>query len=271
VNLFPLTRIFPFVRRFLQHIEALGLPIAMANAFEDCNIRLVTRGETTGWNTTGKGVLFVGNHSSGFEQVPLMAMLGGFKRSDLSVIAIPGIGGARTFELLDREHGSSYTLPVLPALLAKDRKDIWNRFFLYRVLHYKSLPARAELRAENIRTLSQSARLLEQGYAIILFPTGRRDADICGPWQRGLGEVVNRLSEAARANVMIVPFLLESDYSKYKLAKAFVVRSLGRLPKQRTFTFRLGHQGSCLELLGKESDPSAITETVRMQYRESLF
>jgi 1-acyl-sn-glycerol-3-phosphate acyltransferase len=271
VNLFRLIRIFPFVRSFLQHIEALGLPIAMANAFEDCNIRMVTRGETTGWNTPGKGVLFVGNHSSGFEQVPLMAMLGGFKRSDLSVIAIPGIGGARTFELLDREHGSNYTLPVLPGLLAKDRKHIWNRFFLYRVLHYKSLPARAALREENLRTLSTSARLLEQGYAIIIFPTGRRDVDIRGPWQRGVGEVVNRLSESARAYVMIVPFLLESDYSKYKLARAFVVRSLGRLPKQRTFTLRLGHQGSCLDLLGQESDPSAITETVRMQYRESLF
>lgn len=73
----------------------------MANAFEDCNIRMVTLGETTGWNTPGKGVLLVGNHSSGFEQVPLMAILGGFKRSNLSVIAIPGIGGARTFELLD--------------------------------------------------------------------------------------------------------------------------------------------------------------------------
>ncbi len=271
MNLFMLIRISPFVRSFLQHIEALGLPVAMANAFEDCNIRMVTRGETIGWNTPGKGVLFVGNHSSRFEQVPLMAILGGFKRSDLGVIAIPGIGGARTFELLDREHGSSYTLPALPGLLAKDSKHIWNRFFLYRVLHYKSLPARAELREENLRTLSTSARLLEQGYAIIIFPTGRRDADIRGPWQRGVGEVVNRLLESARAYVMIVTFLLESDYSKYKLAKAYVVRSLGRLPKQRTFTLRLGHQGSCLDLLGQESDPSAITETVRMQYRESLF
>lgn len=50
-----------------------------------------------------------------------------------------------------------------------------------------------------------------------------------------------------------------------------MVKSLGRLPKQRTFTLRLGHQGSCLDLLGQESDLSAITETVRMQYRESLF
>jgi len=75
VNLFLLTRISLFVRRFLRHIEALGLPIAMANAFEDCNIRMVTLGETTGWNTPGKGVRFVGNHSSGFEQVPLMAIL----------------------------------------------------------------------------------------------------------------------------------------------------------------------------------------------------
>ena len=33
-------------------------------------------------------------------------------------------------------------------LLAKDRKDIWNRFFLYRVLHFKSLRARAEERAK---------------------------------------------------------------------------------------------------------------------------
>jgi len=64
---------------------------------------------------------------------------------------------------------------------------------------------------------------------------------------------------------------LHFGFMLISLAKAFVVRSLGRLPKQRTFTLRLGHQGSCLDLLGQESDPSAITETVRKQYRESLF
>jgi len=64
---------------------------------------------------------------------------------------------------------------------------------------------------------------------------------------------------------------LHFGFMLISLAKAFVVRSLGRLPKQCTFTLRLGHQGSCLDLLGQESDPSAITETVRKQYRESLF
>jgi hypothetical protein len=271
VNLFLLTRISPFVRRFLQHIETVGLPIAMAKAFEDCNIHLVIKGETTGWNTPGKAVLFVGDHRSGFEPVPLMAMLGGFKRSDLSIIAIPGIGAARTFEMLDGKRGSSYTLPVLPSLLAKDRKDIWNHFLFYRLLHSTTLLTRAVLKAENLRVLSEAAQLLDHGYVVTIFPTGSRNADIRGVWQRGVGEIVSHLSATARANVMIVPFRFESDYSKYALAKAFLERSVGRVPKQLTFTLCLAHQVTCLDLLGQESDPLVITETVRKQYLENFI
>ncbi len=40
---------------------------------------------------------------------------------------------------------------------------------------------------------------------------------------------------------MMALFRLEEDYSKSALAKAFVVRSLGRVPKQRSFTLRLVH------------------------------
>jgi hypothetical protein len=271
VNLFRLASISPFVRTFLQHIHAVGLPIAMAQAFDDCNIRLVVQGETTGWNTPGKAVLLVGNHRSGFEQVPLMALLGSFQRSDLSIIAIPGIGASRTFELLDQERGSSYTLPVLPSLLAKDRKDIWNHFVFYRLLHYWSLPTRAALHEENLHTLSKATHLLEQGYAIIVFPIGHTDVGIHDVWQRGIGEIISRLSAPMRANTMMVLFRLEEDYSKSALAEAFVVRSLGRVPKQRSFTLRLGPQVTCFDLVGQESDPLVITETVRKQYLESFF
>ena len=66
-------------------------------------------------------------------------------------------------------------------------------------------------------------------------------------------------------------FRLEEDYSKSALAKAFVVRSLGRVPKQRSFTLRLGQQVTCLDLVGQESDPLVITEIVRKQYLESFF
>ncbi len=271
VNLFRLASISPFVRTFLQHIQAVGLPIALAQAFDDCNIRLVVQGETTGWNAPGKAVLLIGNHRSGFEQVLLMALLGSFQRCDLSIIAIPGMGASRAFELVDQDHESRYTLPVLPSLLAKDRKDIWNHFVFYRFLHSRSLPTRAALHEENLHTLSKAAHLLEQGYAIIVFPVGHKDVDIRDVWQRGIGEIVSRLSASARANVMMGLFRLEEDYSKSALAKAFVVRSLGRVPKHRSFTLRLGQQVTCLDLVGQKSDPLVITEIVRKQYLESFF
>jgi hypothetical protein len=271
VNLFRLASISPFVRAFLQYIRAVGLPIALVQAFDDCNIRLVIQGETTGWNAPGKAVLLIGNHRSGFEQVPLMALLGSFHRCDLSIIAIPGIGASRAFELVDQDHGSRYTLPVLPSLLAKDRKDIWNHLVFYRFLHFRSLPTQATLREENLRTLSKAAHLLELGYAIIMFPVGHKDVDIHDVWQRGIGEIVSRLPASARTSTMMVLFRLEKDYSKSALAKAFVVRSLGHVPKQRSFTLRLGQQVTCLDLVGQESDPLVITEIVRKQYLESFF
>ena len=271
MDVFRLASISPFVRTFLQHIRAVGLPIALAQAFDDCNIRLVVQGETTGWNAPGKAVLLIGNHCSGFEQVPLMALLGSFHRCDLSIIAIPGMGASRAFELLDQDHGSQYTLPVLPSLLAKDRKDIWNHFVFYRFLHFRSLPTRAALREENLQTLSKAAHLLEQGYAIIVFPVGHKDVDIRDVWQRGIGEIVSRLPASERANIMMALFRLDEDYSKSSLAKAFVVRGLGHVPKQRSFTLRLGEQVTCLDLVGQESDPLVITEIVRKQYLENFF
>ncbi len=271
MNLFRLASISPFVRTFLHHIRAVGLPIALAQAFDDCNIRLVVQGETTGWNAPGKAVLLIGNHRSGFEQVPLMALLGSFGRCDLSIIAIPGMGASKTIELLDQAHASKYTLPVLPSLLAKDRKDIWNHFVFYRFLHARSLPTRAALHEENLRTLSKAAHLLEQGYAIIVFPVGHKEVDINDVWQRGIGEIVSRLPASERANVMMALFHLEEDYSKSALATAFVVRSLGIGPKRRTFTLQLGQQVTCLDLVGQESDSRVITEIVRKQYQESFF
>lgn len=271
MKLLRLASISPFVRTFLHRIRAVGLPIALAQAFDDCNIRLVVQGETTGWNATGKAVLLIGNHRSGFEQVPLMALLGSFGRCDLSIIAIPGMGASSAFELLDQAHESKYTLPVLPSLLAKDRKDIWNHFVFYRFLHARSLPTQAALHEENLRTLSKAAHLLEQGYAIIVFPVGHKQVDIGDVWQRGIGEIVSRLPASARAHIMMALFRLEEDYSKSALAKAFVARSLGRGPKTRSFTLQLGSQVTCLDLVGQESDPLVITEIVRKQYQESFF
>jgi len=89
--------------------------------------------------------------------------------------------------------------------------------------------------------------------------------------QRGIGEIVSRLSASARASIMMALFRLEEDYSKSALAKAFVVRSLGHVPKQRSFTLRLGQQVTCLDLVGQESDPLVITAIVRKQYLESFF
>ncbi len=271
MNLFRLASISPFVRTFLRHIRAVGLPIALAQAFDDCNIRLVVQGETTGWNAPGKAVLLIGNHRNGFEQVPLMALLGSFQRCDLSIIAIPGIGASRAFELVDQEHGLRYTLPVLPSLLAKDRKDIWNHFVFYRFLHARSLPTRAALQEENLHTLSKAAHLLEQGSAIIMFPVGHKDVDVRDVWQRGIGEIVSRLPASTRANMMIAFFRLEEDYSKSALLKAFVVRSLGCVPKQCSFTLRLGQQVTCLDLVGQESNPLLLTEIMRKRYLENFF
>ena len=60
MNLLRLASISPFVRTFLHCIRAVGLPIALAQAFDDCNIRLVVQGETMGWNASGKAVLLIG-------------------------------------------------------------------------------------------------------------------------------------------------------------------------------------------------------------------
>src|ERR1700694_40839 len=271
MNLSSVARIFPFLGTFLQPVKAVGLPTMMASAFKECNITIAVQGETTGWNAPGKAALLFGSHSRGFEPVVLMALAGSLHRYDFRVIAIPNIGSSKLFELLDSRHGSNFTLPVLPGLLAKERKHIWNHFFFYRLFHYRTLPTRAALKEANLRTLSKAAQLLEAGSMVTIFPTGSRSGNTFGRWHCGIGEIISHLSTASRANVLLVPFLFENNYANHRLAKAFAERCLGRVPRQQSFTLRLGHQGSCLDLLGQETDPQAITEVLRKQYRESFF
>ena len=271
IDLTSVARNFPFVGTFFQPAATVGLPTMMASAFKECNINIVVQGETTGWNAQGKAALLFGSHSSGFEPVVLMALAGDFHRPDFRVIAIPKIGSSKLFELLDARYGSSFTLPVLPGLLAKERKNIWNHFFLYRLFHYRTLPTRAALKKANLRTLSKAAQLLEAGSMIAIFPTGSRNVTIFSRWHCGIGEIIAHLSEPGRANVLLVPFLFERDYADHRLAKAFATRCLGRVPQQQSFTLRLGQQGSCLDLLGEETDPQVITEILQKQYRESFF
>lgn len=200
-----------------------------------------------------------------------MALAGEFHRHDFRVIAIPKMGSSKLFELLDSRYGSSFTLPVLPGLLAKERKNIWNRFLLYRLLYHRTLPTRAALKEANLRTLSEAVQLLEDGSMITIFPTGSRNVNIFSKWHCGIGEIISRLSVESRANVLLVPFLFERDYADHRLVKAFAARCLGQAPRRRSFTLRLGHQGSCLDLLGEETDPQMITEILQKQYRESFF
>ena len=146
MNLSSIARILPIEGTFFPSAAAVGLPGMLASVFDECNIKIVVQGETTGWNAPGKAALLFGSHSSGFEPVVLMALAGNFRRRDFRVIAIPNIGSSKLFELLDARYGSSFTLPVLPGLLAKERKNIWNHFLFYRLLHYRTLPTRTALK-----------------------------------------------------------------------------------------------------------------------------
>lgn len=246
----------------------LALPYAFAEYLKLAKLPIIINGDTSGWKSTGKGVLFIGDHRNGLEYFLLLAALGQEGRKDIKIIGKPYALSVRLVEALDM-HYEGYLLPVIPGTLASNRLNIFNRDIWMRLFNINKLSTQKEAKAMNAIAMKNAVSLLANGYAIGVFPTGGINSATTSAWYRGVGEMIKVLPEEARERVVIIPFQF-GHLTQFQFVTRLWLYSKGVEVKLRPLSLDLGRQITVANFLTSETagstDPQVITERLRLRY-----
>jgi hypothetical protein len=264
----PRRRVPKFLQALQDMTSELALPYAFAEYLRLAKLPITINGDTSGWNRTGKGVLFIGDHRNGLEYFLLLAALGQVGRKDIKIIGKPYALSVRLAEALDRHH-EGYILPVIPGTLVSDRLNIFNRDIWMRLFNADKLSTQKEAKAMNATAMKNAASFLANGYAVGVFPTGGVKSATKSAWFRGVGEMIKLLPEEAREQVVIIPFQF-GHFTQFQLVGRLWLYSKGFEVKPSTLSLNLGRQITVADFLTSETagatDPQVITERLRLRY-----
>jgi hypothetical protein len=264
----PRRRVPKFLQALQDMTSELALPYAFAEYLRLAKLPININGDTSGWKSTGKGVLFIGDHRNGLEYFLLLAALGQEGRNDIKIIGKPYALSVRLTEALDMHH-EGYILPVIPRTLVSDRLNIFNRDIWMRAFNANKLSTQKEANAINVAAMENAASLLANGYAVGVFPTGGVKSATKSAWYRGVGEMIKLLPEEARERVVIIPFQF-GHFTQFQLVATLWLYSKGVAVKPRTLSLNLGRQITVADFLTSETagstDPQVITERLRIRY-----
>jgi len=257
-----------FLRGLQSKSIELLIPYAFAQFLTAAHVPITITGDTSTWNKSGKGALFIGDHRNGLEYFLLLATMGYVGRDDIKVIAKPYSLSVRLTEALDVHHGE-YALAVIPNTLASDRRNIFNRDIGMRLLYRRELSTQNEAKAINATAMKDAASFLSHGHVVGIYPTGGVKCATTSDWYRGVGEIIKLLPEEARERVVIVPFQFD-HFTQFQLICALWLHSKGHTRKQRTIELHLGKQLTVADFLASEaidcSDTRLVTERLRTRY-----
>lgn len=264
----PGRRVPKFLQALQDMISEVALPYAFAEYLRLARLPIIIHGDTSGWNRTGQGALFIGDHRNGLEYFLLLAALGQEGRKDIKIIGKPYALSVRLTEALDRHH-EGYILPVIPGTLVSDRLNIFNRDIWMRVFNTNKLSTHKEAKAINATAMQDAASLLANGYAVGVFPTGGVKSATKSAWFRGVGAMIKLLPEEARERVVIIPFQF-GHFTQFQVIATLWLYSKGLKVKPRTLSLNLGRQITVADFLTSETagstDPLVITERLRLRY-----
>jgi hypothetical protein len=264
----PRRRVPKFLQALQDMTSEVALPYAFAEYLRLAKLPITINGDTSGWNRTGKGVLFIGDHRNGLEYFLLLAALGQVGRKDIKIIGKPYALSVRLTEALDMHH-EGYILPVIPGTLVSNRLNIFNRDIWMRLFNANKLSTQKEAKAMNATAMKNAASFLATGYAVGVFPTGGVKSATKSEWYRGVGEMIKLLPEEARERVVIIPFQF-GHFTQFQLVGTLWLYSKGFEVKPRTLSLNLGRQITVADFLTSETagatDPQVITERLRLRY-----
>ncbi len=264
----PRRRVPKFLQALQEMTSALALPYAFAEYLRLAKLPIAIHGDTSGWNRTGKGVLFIGDHRNGLEYFLLLAALGQEGRNDIKIIGKPYALSVRLTDALDMHH-EGYILPVIPRTLVSNRLNIFNRDIWMRLFNANNLSTQKEAKAINATAMKNAVSFLANGHAVGVFPTGGVKSATKSEWYRGVGEMIKLLPEEARERVVIVPFQF-GHFTQFQVVRTLWLYSKGFEGKPGTLSLNLGRQITVADFLTSETagitDPQAITERLRIRY-----
>lgn len=270
LGLFGLNDGTPFVNNLLSHVDRCGVPRGMAQAFKENNLHVDIVGDISRLCTPRQPTLLIGSHMTGLERFPVLSVFGDMPRDDIRFISAPYTPVAIFGEKLDLHH-ENHVLEVVPSSLSRDSRLRVNQFLPVRLLFNESLPTREEGKQITSAGLSDAAHMLEDGYAVNVFPTGDIFQKMEVPWRAGIGEIAKLVSQEKRQKVLVAPYRLGNDFTRSKLLSAIFRKNHHLTQPETHFTLQVGDQVSLLEIIGDQSDSKIITERLQQYYIQSIL
>jgi hypothetical protein len=259
----------PWTPPFLREIESLaserGLLDATQNILKRDGIDVAVDGDVERLYAHTGGLLFAGDHKNQWEFVAIMDLLSKMGRQELLLIAKFYVHWQAHQALGDV--AARHIVPVYPRILARDRGELLNSETGNRLMYRRFLRTAADSAQLNDHALDTAAQSLINNDAVGIFPCGSVVDAKTHPWRRGVGEIIQRIPDDAKSNVLIVPFGME-DISRLRLVAAVAMRGRGVFGRPQTMTLQLGTVQTVQELVDtlpceNRNDPMAITMGVR--------
>lgn len=226
---------WPSKRAWRERLAALdgSVPKLAAEVLGRAGIRTIVRQggellqpEQYPWNNTDRGTIFVGCHRGKNEPPFLAGLLGQTSDKRLRAFAKPyaflpqGLAALakRPDGTLD-ERICNTLLPVVSQRIAAGSKPkiSLQKSFWWAGMR-RPLPTFTEVKANTERVFARASAALEQGEAMLIFPTGRVADALKTPWRPGVGRLAAACHEFAD-RVDIVPFRFD-DYPWLSMARA---------------------------------------------------
>lgn len=254
----------PLVTHTLKERTKRSGPLqTLSELTEEMNISLSIKGDVKGWDQEGKGVLFVGDHMNSWDCILLLAIVNNLGRQDLLLITKPY---SRTNHVLAAmgDGESELTAPFIPKSMTQTgtASGLMERHI--RRKFREVLPTTEEAAEINEETLVRSTRQLEEGHMVNIFPGGKV-SNGNAVWRKGVGSIIQSLSDSGRDNTLIVRYQFDNAHAKRTLL-ALYLTTFGKTPPRQDIVMHLKKQATVSEIFPEkllELTPAEITGLLR--------
>jgi len=209
---FVILRFFRHIAEIEKDIDKNGADVQMTKLYEKLGLRLeIFNSFENGNMDRRKGLLIYGvNHPAVIEGFLLLTILRQKKIKMLGNIMYYYLG----------KNLSRFLSPVVPRKSTPSASNLILKNFSPLILFNKAEIMDDKQRRElNLNTLRDSAKVLEKGGVVVIFPAGAGDERT--KWRGGLSKIIMNVSEDKRDDIIIVPVYFSGLGSKRMLLRIF--------------------------------------------------
>jgi 1-acyl-sn-glycerol-3-phosphate acyltransferase len=240
------------IEKYENEIGKFGLQKASKRFTSFYKISFEVKGSPPEW--TGKRkrpVIFYSNHTALIDPFFYFTL---FARNDFRML------GTNVLKKIGKNIGE-YVLPLMSKKYATDRDhklNLWQKIFdksqgyTYR-----------QIKKMNLNTFKDSISLLQQGYAIGMFPTG--SSHNLNRWFPGIGRLISQIPIKSREEVLVSAINITSPSKNDFLRKIKALYNIDNL-KPSKVTFSFAKKRTLHDIVASEKDPKVLTELLKKDY-----